>query len=310
MTPGDKLRAATLDRLAAQWTALGGQLDGPAEIAIVDLEALLAATARLGPCEPRIAEVAVAWSIRHGTVVNGARLRTVARELGVAAETAMLAAAVRRAGGPPWPLTGASGAGGAAGAWDGIEPRSGLVVVRDLIGPARLVWRLRAGFGVNARADVLAALLVAPAPRSVADLAALTRFGKRTVAGGVADMALAGLADVERVGNADQVRLADGAPFRSWLPPGGAPARDEASRWRCVLAAVNLAERIEGAPDSVRAIEGRATVDPLLGALAAGGLPRPDTSVLGSAFSAALDTWFDSLAAAIGTQSGAERSGA
>jgi hypothetical protein len=306
MTPGDRLRAASLDRLAAQWTSLGGQLDGPAETAIVDLEALLAATARLGHAEPRIAEVAVAWGIRHGTVVNGARLRTVAAELGVAAEAAMLAAAVLRAGGPPWPLT---GAGGAAGAWDGIEPRSGLVVIRDLVAPARLVWRLRAGFGVNARADVLAALLVAPAPRSVADLAALTRFGKRTVAGAVADMALAGLADVERVGNADQVRLSDGAPFRSWLPPGGAPARDEASRWRCVLAALNLAERIEGAPDSVRAIEGRATVDTLRGALAAAGLPRPDTSVLGSAFSAALDTWFDSLAAAIRTQSAAERSG-
>jgi hypothetical protein len=296
MTPGDRLLAAALGRLAAQWTALGGQLDGPAETAVVDLEALLAATARLGPGEPRIAEVAMAWSISHGTAVNGARLRTVAAELNVATETAALAATVRRAGGPPWPLAGTSGA---TEAWDGTAPRSGLVVVRDLVAPARLVWRLRAGFGVNARADVLAALLVAPAPLSVADLAAWTRFGKRTVAGAVADMALAGLAEVERTGNADRVRLADGAPLRSWLPATAGAARDEAARWRCVLAALDLTGRIEGAPDSVRAVEGRADVDGLRRALASGGLPKPDTTVLGVAFAVELDAWLDSLAVVI-----------
>ena len=296
MTPGHRLRGAALGRLAAQWTALGGQLDGPAETAVVDLEALLAATARLGPLEARIADVALAWGIRHGTAVNGARLRTVASELDVAAETAALATSVRRAGGPPWPVADRSEA---AGPWDGVQPRSGLVVVRDLAAPARLVWRLRAGFGVNARADVLAALLVAPAPLSVSDLSARTRFGKRTVAGTVADMALAGLAEVERTGNADRVRLADETPFRSWLLAGVASPRDEASRWRCVLAALDLAGRLQGAATTVRAVEGRAVVDRLRHALTAGGLPRPDTTVVGVAFEAELDAWLDGLAAAI-----------
>jgi hypothetical protein len=180
-------------------------------------------------------------------------------------------------------------------------PRSGLVVVRDLVAPARLVWRLRAGFGVNARADVLAALLAAPEPRSVSDLAARTRFGKRTVAGAVADMALAGLAEVERTGNADRVRLAEGAPLRSWLPAIAAAARDEASRWRCVLAALDLAERIEGAPDSARAVEGRTSTDELRAALASGGLPRPDRTVVGPAFAASLDAWLEALAGAVAT---------
>ena len=296
MTPTDRLLAAALGRLASQWTALGGQLDGLAETAVVDLEALLAATARLGPREPRIAEVALAWGTRHGTAVNGARLRTVAAELGVAAETGALATAVRRAGGPPWPAAGASAA---AGAWDSIAVRSGLVVVRDLVAPARLVWRLRAGFGVNARADVLAALLVAPAPRSVADLAARTRFGKRTVAGAVSDMALAGIVEVERIGNTDRIRLAEAVPLRSWLPSGAAPARDEASRWRCVLAALALIARLEDAPDAVRAVEGRASTDELRPAMSAGGLPRPDTTLLGVVFAAELDAWVDALAGAI-----------
>lgn len=301
MTPGDSLREAALGRLAAQWTALGGQLDGPAETRVVDLEALLVATARIAPEEPRLAEVALAWSIRHGSAVNGARLRTVAGELDVAAEVADLARAVRKAGGPPWPPAPGTDASGVASPWSAIDPRPGLVVVRDLAAPARLLWRLRAGFGVNARADILAALLQAPAPFSIADLAAWTRFGKRAVAGAVADMALAGLADVERVGNADRVRLADRAPVRAWLPAPVAPTRDEASRWRCVLAALDLHTRIDGAIDVVRAVEGRAAADTVRPALAAAGLPRPDTTVLGAAFAAEVDAWFAALAAAIAT---------
>ncbi|MEI7743147.1 MAG: hypothetical protein WCK58_05270 [Chloroflexota bacterium] len=296
MTPGDSLREAALGRLAAQWTALGGQLDGPAETRVVDLEALLAATARIATREPRLAEVALAWCVRHGPVVNGARLRTVAAELDAAAAIAGFAAAVRRGGGPPWPV---AATGEPGGPWSVIDPRPGLVVVRDLAAPARLVWRLRAGFGVSARADILAVLLGAPAPLSIADLATRTRFGKRTVAGAVADMALAGLADVERTGNADRVRLADGAPVRAWLAAPAAPARDEASRWRCVLAALDLHGRISGTRDAVRAVEGRAAFEALRPALAAGGLPRPDTTVPGAAFAAGVDAWLEALAAAI-----------
>jgi hypothetical protein len=296
MTPGDSLREAALGRLAAQWTALGGQLDGPAETRVVDLEALLAATARLAPAEPRLAEVALAWSIRHGSAVNGARLRTVAAELDAAGPTAELATAVRQAGGPPWSL---AATGGPVGAWSAIDPRPGLVVVRDLAAPARLVWRLRAGFGVNARADILAVLLTAPAPLSIADLAARTRFGKRAVAGAVADMALAGLADVDRVGNADRVRLADRAPVRAWMAAPVAQTVDEASRWRCVLAALDLQSRILSRPEAVRAVEGRAMADTIRPALAAGGLPRPDTTVTGAAFASEVDAWFEALTAAI-----------
>ena len=299
MTPGDSLREAALGRLAAQWTALGAQLDGPAGTRVVDLEALLAATARLAPGEPRLAEVALAWSVRHGSAVNGARLRTVAAEVDAAANLADLAMAVRNAGGPPWPTSPGTDASGVSSPWSAIDPRPGIVVVRDLATPARLVWRLRAGFGVNARADILAALLAAPAPLSIADLAARTRFGKRAVAGAVADMALAGLADVERTGNADRVRLADGAPVRAWLADPAAPASDEASRWRCVLAAVDLHDRIDGTSYAVRAVEGRAAADTLRPALAAGGLPRPDATVFGAAFASEVDAWLEALAAAI-----------
>jgi len=53
----------------------------------------------------------------------------------------------------------------------------------------------------------------------------------------------------------------------------------------------------------------RATADALRSALAAGGLPRPDTVVLGIAFAAELDAWLDALAAAVAA-SGAGRDAA
>ena len=50
--------------------------------------------------------------------------------------------------------------------------------------PARLVWRLRSAFGVNARADILALLLSCPAGTEmrVADIARRTGFSKRNAA--------------------------------------------------------------------------------------------------------------------------------
>jgi hypothetical protein len=295
MRPIDSLRAASADRLAAQWAALGGQLDTPLESGVVDLEALLAATARLGPAEARVAEAAVAWCTRFGSVINVARFRRVAAELGAAESIGPFAAAVRTAGGPAWPF---GDPGTTAGAWAGVSTR-GKVVVRDLAGLARLNWRLRAGFGLNARADILADLLTAAGPKSVAELAASTRFGKRNVADAIADMALAGLVEVERVGNRDRVRLAPDAPVRSWLPPDAPPPVDWSSRWRVVLEVLALEERIAAAPIAVRIIEQRAAVEALRADILAAGLPRPDTTATGTAFAEAYEDWVALVAVAV-----------
>ena len=68
---------------------------------------------------------------------------------------ASFSAVVGASGGPTW------------SAVRGATPMSaslrGKVAVRDLSSPARLVWRLRSAFGVNARADILGLLLSSPA---------------------------------------------------------------------------------------------------------------------------------------------------
>lgn len=292
----DRLRDASRDRLAAQWVALGGQLDARPEPGLVDLEALVAATARLGHGEARVAEVAVAWCARFGSAINVARLRRVVAELGASESIGSLAAGVRASGGPAWPFRDSR----SAGAWAHVGSR-GKVVVRDLAGPARLNWRLRAGFGVNARADILAGLLAVPGPMSVAELAVSTRFGKRNVAEAVADMALAGLVEVERVGNRGRVRLAPDAPVRSWLPAGVPSPVDWASRWRVVLETLALEDRISAAPVAVRIVEERAAVGALRPGILAADLPRPDTTATGTGFGDAYEDWVAQVAIAIAT---------
>ena len=104
-----RLRAALVDRAAAQWTALGVALQAPVERTVVDLEALIGLTATVGGADARVWRGAVAWCGRHGRFVNSARLKRVVAEMGVAGDgLAEFATAARRAGAPPWLVAGAA----------------------------------------------------------------------------------------------------------------------------------------------------------------------------------------------------------
>lgn len=292
MSPPVSLRAAIGNRLAAQWIALGGQLVGEPDRTVIDIEALVVATAEMDEADARVREVALDWCIVHGRAVNGSRLKTVAAE--VATDEARLgafAATVAASGGPRWPVA-TSGPG---------HVSRGKVVVSDLAAPSRLVWRLRAAFGVNARADILVALAATPdRPLTVADLARRTRFTKRNVAVSVASMALAGVLEVDRFGNEDRVRLAPDFPLRTWLdlPPGAAV--DWTSRWKVALTVLRVADATEAASPAVRAVELRACIAGLLGDLHDAGLPRPDFSIVGAEAAAVYDAWLVRLADVLG----------
>ena len=75
-------------------------------------------------------------------------------------------------------------------------------------GPA-LTLRLRAGFGINAKADVLALLLgLAGAPADLKLIAAATAYTERAVRTAAEEMALAGfIQEVERVGEEKEAEL-------------------------------------------------------------------------------------------------------
>jgi hypothetical protein len=171
-------------------------------------------------------------------------------------------------------------------------------VVSDLSGPARLNWRLRAAFGVNARADILVALaMMAEHAMTIADLARATRFTKRNVAVAVSAMALAGVVEADRRGNEDRVRLAEGLPLRPWLAVPSRAAIDWTARLTVALRLLRAADATAGASLAVRAVELRAAIVELLGHLSEARLPRPDLTVTGSDAAGTFEAWISQLAA-------------
>lgn len=286
----DRLRDALLDRLAAQWVTLGVSLVGPADASLIDLEALVATTALLGHVEPRVYEGALDWCARNGTTVNVARLRAVAGEIGGdPSAVADFAALLAGAGGPRWPMAGGR-----------TLPYASRAKVRmpDLRMPALLAWRLRSAFGVAARADTLVVLATTPDQAyPLADLARLTRSTKRNVTLAVRALAVAGLVEVDRIGNEQRVRLTRHAGFRGWI--GRTPARyvDWTAQFAVVTALLEL--DLSGVSLIVRAVEARALVEGLLPEIRRADLPAPDTASLGEAFAAAFDAWREQLVTAI-----------
>ena len=280
MASNDPLLDALLDRLAAGWSALGASLGDPPDPTLVDPEALLAMTAHHGDAEPRLHELALDWCAARGSLINSARLRTVATEIaGDAAEV----------GGPRWPfLVGLPAARQSRG-----KTRIGSI---DM--PGGLWIRLRALFGVAARADILALLASnQSAALSLAELAARTRTTKRNVAIAVESLALGGAVEVDLVGNAKRVRLSPDPDLRAWL---GAPPADV--DWATRFAIVEALLRFDAAAIAsplARAVEARVLVERLLPLCRRTAWPLPDLRARGEAFLGAYDLWRAEVTAAL-----------
>ncbi len=206
------LQGALLNRAWIQWTALGVDATVERDDAVVDPEALIALTAELGDADARLRDLSTDWCVAFGRYVNGSRLKQVAREIGTPDDMiGEYVATVAASGGPAWPM--------------GTRPRPDYVR-RDKArldsaeSRPRLRIRLRAAFGVNARADILAALLAtSPGGVNAADLARITRFTKPSIASALDALLLAGLVTARAVGNERRFAL----PPKS-ADPAGTPA--------------------------------------------------------------------------------------
>lgn len=290
MTPSASLREALLDRLAAGWITLGVSLGGAMDPTLLDPEALVVMTALHGRDEPRVYGGALDWCVAYGRLVNGARLRSIAREIGSGTlELEGFAAQVAGGGGPRWPV------------FDGppvaYESR-GKVQVRDLRQPGALAVRLRALFGVAVRADLMAVLATmrGSAP-SLAELAARTRSSKRNVALAVDTLRLGGAVEVDRVGNQQRVRLAPDPALRAWL--GDVP---ETADWATRFLVVESVLRFDAASTAggiARVVEARLLAERSLPMGRRAGLPMPDLEARGGAFEDAYDSWLQRLATVI-----------
>lgn len=283
------VESAILHRAWIQWVALGVDAAVESDDAVVDLEALIVLTAALGDADARLRDVSTDWCVAYGRYVNGARLKQVAREIGTPAEAiGEYVATVAAAGGPKWPMA--------------TVPRPdyvgrGKARLETARSPARLVVRLRAAFGVNARADVLAALLAAPwKGTSIGDLARVTHFTKPNVAFAVDALLVAGLVEAQIVGNEKRVSLTRSAAILPGLrPPIAQP--DWVTRFRLALRVLRFVRFAEarGLSSAVRAIEARTLLESELGVIAREDIPRPNLDTFGDEFSVAFDFWLTRL---------------
>ena len=276
------LQGALLGRAWIQWAALGVDATVERDDAVVDPEALIAVTAELGDADARLRDLSTDWCVAYGRYVNGSRLKQVARELGTPDDAiGEYVATVAAAGGPAWPLA--------------TRPRPDYVRrekarLDSAESRPRLRIRLRAAFGVNARADILAALLAAPTGGlNAADLARNTRFTKPSIASALDALLLAGLVRARPVANERRFTLPPKVPILPGLRPP-VPQADWVARFAVALEVRRFSER-DDMSTTVRAIEARRLVNLLADRLSTERMPMPHLDAAGDEFAMAFDRW-------------------
>lgn len=178
-----------------QWSLLGASTGvAPSETTLLDPEALVLASLALRSHERRLSDMLTWWAATGSALLSVQRMRTLATRFpdapdGSSADgLAVFAASAFDAGDRRWRrhaadtrLDGRPGKGSETPA---------------LYHPATLVLRLRAGFGVSAKADLLAILLGhAGHPLPVKALAQVSGYSTVAVRAAVDDMVLASFAE-------------------------------------------------------------------------------------------------------------------
>lgn len=176
-----------------QWAALGSHAataQAPDQTSIVDPEGLVLMSLAVRDSERRLGDLVAWWARSSSRLMSVQRMGTLAGLLPdrvgerCLAEFSVLATG---AGDRRWRRFARDGTPG----WVRSERLS---PEPDLLAPAALWPRLRSGFGVGAKADVLVFLLgVHGAAASVPDIASATHYTKVSVRRAAAEMSAAGL---------------------------------------------------------------------------------------------------------------------
>ena len=190
----------------------------------IDPERLILFTASLGDADPRLRDEATDWCITYGRYVSAARLRNLLSDQTPEARAAFgqTAATVNAHSSLRWP--------------DATHARpferTRRSAVADFHGASLVVLRLRALFGVGARAEIVRAFLADPSAHlSAADAAGDAGYTKRNVAEALEALRKAGLLEAHPLRNQRLYDLADAR----WLMalPGDLP--DSYPPWSSVF---------------------------------------------------------------------------
>ncbi|HZP95226.1 MAG TPA: hypothetical protein VFC31_02660 [Candidatus Limnocylindria bacterium] len=203
MAASSALREHILDLLWSQWHELGISSTVPRrhEDDCIDPEPLIAFTAVHGDLDARLRDESIDWVLRYGTYVSRARLKNILAAWGALENPRFreYAATVNAGSHAGWPAGRAKALA--------FRPRA-RALLADLSAPALLSLRIRALFGVGARAELLRSLLARPREaRTAAELAIDTSYGKRNVLNELEPLRFGGLVKSFRVANADRYQL-------------------------------------------------------------------------------------------------------
>jgi hypothetical protein len=277
-----------LDFAWSQWAALGVAGSIRAAEVPVDLEALFLLTAEMAAEDPRLRDEALDWCSRFHGFASKPRLKQLLRRSPPSAQAAFgpFAAALERYAGTPWP-----GASGAASVPTSLSGKSRLPALNR---PALLSLRLRALFGVGARADIIGAVLSRGSEDFGAADLVFIGYSKRNLAEALDMLAAAGLFRTTRTGN----RVRFSWYRREQLCALLAPVPDVIPVWsaplRVMSGFLDLLTRIETKSDRLVAVEAARCLRQLADDLQALGVEAPD---LPTTTREALSNWIVSTSA-------------
>ena len=228
---GKRIREAGTHAVWTQWASLGASaLQGREEQAgsIIDPEALLLFSLYLWDAERRLRDFAYWWAGVGSELVSVQRTKTLLKSfppeagerLGTFARWAV------DAGDKRWRRFVSDEASPAPGGRKG----KGSETLR--LGTPSLMLRLRAGFGVSAKADVLAYLLgIGEQSASTQETAEATAYSRATVGGALGDMARAGF--IQETTGRPARYFAPAHPWAQLLELDGRnQASEDAPAWR------------------------------------------------------------------------------
>lgn len=255
----------------------------------IDPEPLILFTSLLGAADPRLRDESTDWCIAYGRYVSAARLRNLlaGESPAVQAGFAETAATVNVHSALRWP--------------GATSPRpfrrTGRSDVADFSRPSLVVLRLRALFGVGARAETVRAFIADPsAGFTAADLAGVAGYTKRNLAESLDALRMGGLLHAEPRRNQLVYRLTDAEKLMSML--GGKPS--SFPMWRSVFrileSLLELTGRAEGMKSAVRVVEAADVLRDLDADLRAVGQRPPSVDMLGPDPWAELTGWASGLA--------------
>lgn len=251
------LREHVLDALWSQWRELGVAAVVPRRHSgdFIDPEPLIAFTAVHGDLDPRLRDESIDWVVRYETYLSKARLKNVLADQGLLADPHFreYAATVNANGGAGWPADGATPLRFRSRARSRLD---------DLSRPALVSLRIRAIFGVGARAELIRAFFARPGTALTAtDLAAETGYRKRNVLNELEPLRFAGVVKRVRTANADRYSLARTDDLATLV----GPLPERFSPWTQTFAALHLlltvvrggARRVdlENAVDAIQLLE-------------------------------------------------------